>query len=82
MELGEVLTTLSTTAAGGAAVMLIAKMAIEKHIKSVDETARMLREVDRTLAVLQAHVEHRFTGVERDLNGLGALIRSMKERSP
>lgn len=79
MDLGNVLETLSTTAAGGALVILVAKAAIQKHLKSVDETAKMLREVDKTLAVLQSHMEARFKAIERDLNNIGSLVRELRK---
>lgn len=79
MELDNVLTAISSTAAGGAVVLLIAKGAIARFFRERDETARMLREVDRSLAVLSAHVDTRFSAVERDLNNLGSLIREMRK---
>jgi len=78
MDLSSALTALLSTAGGGMLVVLVARAAIEKHLRSVDESARMLREVDRSLAVLSAHVEQRFQGIEKDLNNLGRIIREKR----
>lgn len=79
MDLGNVVETLSTTAAGGAIVVLVAKAAIQKHLRSVDESAKLLRELDKTLAILQSHMNVRFEALERDLNNIGHIVRGMKK---
>lgn len=79
MDLSDAMTAFASTAAGGTVVIFIAKAAIEKYLRGVDETARMVKEVDKSLAVLTAQMETRFTSIERDINNLGSIVREIRK---
>lgn len=70
-DLDSILTAVSSTAVGGAAVLLIAKSAISKFFQERDDQARLLRDIDKTQAVLISRIDT----LEKDINAIAGMIR-------
>lgn len=69
----DILGPAASTLVGGGVAAILTKMALTKWFKSIERDSETLREVDKTLAVLN----HRVEKMERDINGIGAALRKM-----
>lgn len=69
----ELLGPATSTLIGGGVAAILTKMALTKWFKNIEKDSETLREVEKTLAVIQ----HRVEKMEKDINGIGAALRKM-----
>lgn len=65
----------ASTIASGGATALIVKFAIDRWLKQQQRDSEILREVEKTVAVLN----HQIQNLEKDINAMGSILRSMRK---
>lgn len=66
---------MASTLVGGGVAAILTKMALTKWFKSIEKDSDMLREIDKSMAVLT----HRVQKIEKDINGIGSSLRRLAD---
>lgn len=75
-EVSDIAVPVAAVAGTGISVTWIAKMLINRWMKNQEDDSKLLRDIDKQLAV----VVHRLGKVEGDINGLGNAMRARLQR--